>query len=262
MIEASFERCGRQAAVSAVYQYDTGQRLRMHGLPGPDELLERDELLSGEAVTVQVQFAYEGDSQTEPRLAEWDGTRGAWIAAIPDDYLTRSENVRVLVEVYYGADESSGRTKTMYEGVFRPISRPAAFGTVTQEQMEAWAAMEAEIELSLVSAQTAVQNAHDRAQRAQAAQTAALAAAEHANEAAETACSAAEALADTAQVLGDMTVRTVTLPAGSDATAALEGGVLTCGIPRGADGAKGDTGDTGPADIAFSFADGILTMTT
>ena len=262
MIEASFERCGRQAAVSGVYQYDTGQRLRMHGLPGPDELLDTDELLSGEAVTVQVQFAYEGDSQTEPRLAEWDEARGAWIAAIPDDYLTRSENVRVLVEVYYGADESSGRTKTMYEGVFKPISRPASFGTVTQEQLEAWASMEAEIDLTLAGAETAVQNAHDRAQSAQTAEMAALAAAEHADEAAETAHAEAETLADTAQMLGGMAVRTVTLPSGAEATATLEGHVLTYGIPRGADGAKGETGDTGPADIAFSFADGMLTITT
>ncbi len=261
MIEASFERCGRQAAVSGAYQYDTGQRLRMHGLPGPDELLDRDELLSGEAVTVQVQFAYEGDSQTEPRLAEWDEGRGAWIAAIPDDYLTRSENVRVYVEVYYGEDDTGGRTKTMYEGVFRPISRPASFGTVTQEQLEAWAAMEAEIELSLVSAQTAMQNAHDRAQSAQTAETAALAAAARADEAADTAQAAAETLADTVQMLGRMAVRTVRLPAGAEATATLEGGVLTYGIPRGADGAKGETGDTGPADITLSFSGGVLTIT-
>lgn len=262
MIDASFDRHSRSAAVSGIYQYDTGQRMRLRGLPSPEELLEKDALLSGEEVTVQAQFAYEGDSQTEPRLAEWDEARGAWIAAIPDDYLTRSENVRVLVEVYYGADESSGRTKTMYEGVFRPISRPASFGTVTQEQLEAWAAMEAEIELSLVSAQTAMQNAHDRAQSAQTAETAALAAAARADEAADTAQSAAETLEDTVQMLGRMAVRTVTLPAGAEATATLEGGVLTYGIPRGADGAKGETGDTGPADIAFSFADGVLEITT
>ena len=34
MIEASFERLAeRSAAVSGAYQYDTGQRLKMHGLP-------------------------------------------------------------------------------------------------------------------------------------------------------------------------------------------------------------------------------------
>ena len=53
MIEASFEQGrGRSAAVSGAYQYDTGQRLRLRGLPSPSELLERDALLSGEAATV------------------------------------------------------------------------------------------------------------------------------------------------------------------------------------------------------------------
>ena len=43
MIEASFEQGrGRSAAVSGAYQYDTGQRIRMHGLPGPEELARRD----------------------------------------------------------------------------------------------------------------------------------------------------------------------------------------------------------------------------
>ena len=43
MIEASFEQGrGRSAAVSGAYQYDTGQRIRMHGLPGPEELARRE----------------------------------------------------------------------------------------------------------------------------------------------------------------------------------------------------------------------------
>ena len=39
MIEANFEsRTHKNAAIAGVYQYDTGQRLRMRGLPTPDEL--------------------------------------------------------------------------------------------------------------------------------------------------------------------------------------------------------------------------------
>ena len=38
MIEANFEsRTHKNAAIAGVYQYDTGQRLRMRGLPTPDE---------------------------------------------------------------------------------------------------------------------------------------------------------------------------------------------------------------------------------
>lgn len=48
MIEANFEsRTHKNAAIAGVYQYDTGQRLRMRGLPTPDELAEMDDFLAG-----------------------------------------------------------------------------------------------------------------------------------------------------------------------------------------------------------------------
>lgn len=261
MIDAIFDRHSRSAAVSGVYQYDTGQRLRLRGLPSPDELLERDALLSGEEATVQAQFAYEGDSQTEPRLAAWDDDLQAWLVDIPDAYLTRSETVRVYVEVYYGADDNGGRTKTMYEGVFRPISRPASNDTATDDQLAAWETLAAEVDLVLSTSGQAQQNAVSQAERAIAAANAAQDSADSAREAAQNTRAAMDALAAMAGTLGGMTVRTVTLAAGEAATAALSGSELTLGIPRGADGPKGETGDTGPADITLSFSDGILTIT-
>ncbi len=261
MIDASFDRRSRSAAVSGIYQYDTGQRMRLRGLPSPEELLEKDALLSGEAVTVQAQFGYDGDSQTEPRLAAWDEDMQAWLVDIPDAYLTRSETVRVYVEVYYGADENGARTKTMYEGVFRPISRPASLGTATDDQLSAWETLAAEVDLVLSTAGPAQQNAVGQAESAIAAANAAAASAGHARESAAGTQDAAAALSATAGALGGMTVRTVTLAAGNAATAELSGNVLTLGIPRGADGPKGETGDTGPADITLSFADGVLEIT-
>lgn len=261
MIDASFDRHSRSAAVSGIYQYDTGQRMRLRGLPSPDEMLERDTLLSGEAVTVQAQFAYEGDSQTEPRLAAWDDELYAWLVDIPDAYMTRSETVRVFVEVYYGADENGGRTKTMYEGVFKPISRPASNDTATDDQLAAWSALAAEVDLVLSTAGPAQQNAVSQAESAISAGDAAQTAADNAQEAAQNTNAAKSALSAMAQALGGMTVRTQTLAAGSAATATLSGNVLTLGIPRGADGAKGETGDTGPADITLSFSGGVLTIT-
>lgn len=261
MIDAIFDRHSRSAAVSGVYQYDTGQRLRLRGLPSPDEMLERDTLLSGEAVTVQAQFGYEGDSQTEPRLAAWDDDLQAWLVDVPDAYLTRSETVRVYVEVYYGADENGARTKTMYEGVFRPISRPASNDTATDDQLSAWETLAAEVDLVLSTAGPAQQNAVSQAESAISAGDTAQTAAAHAREAAQEAKDAEDALAALGCTLGGMTVRTVTLAAGSTATAALAGNVLTVGVPRGADGAKGETGDTGPADITLSFSGGVLTIT-
>ena len=261
MIDASFDRHSRSAAVSGIYQYDTGQRMRLRGLPSPEELLEKDALLSGEAVTVQAQFAYEGDSQTEPRLAAWDDDLQAWLVDIPDAYMTRSETVRVYVEVYYGADENGARTKTMYEGVFRPISRPASNDTATDDQLSAWETLAAEVDLVLSTAGPAQQNAVSQAESAVAAANAAQDSADNAREAAQNTNAAKSALSAMAKTLGGMTVRTTSLAAGSSATAALSGNVLTVGVPRGADGAKGETGDTGPADITLSFSGGVLTIT-
>ena len=261
MIDASFDRHSRSAAVSGIYQYDTGQRMRLRGLPSPEELLEKDALLSGDAVTVQAQFAYEGDSQTEPRLAAWDEDMQAWLVDIPDAYLTRSETVRVFVEVYYGADENGARTKTMYEGVFKPISRPASLGTATDDQLAAWETLAAEVDLVLSPAGQAQQNAVSQAESAISAANTAQASADNAREAAWEAYGAEDALSAMAQALGGITVREETLAAGSAATATLSGSVLTLGIPRGADGPKGEPGDTGPADITLSFSGGVLTIT-
>ena len=111
MIEASFGT-SREAAIDGVYQYDTGQRLRLSGLPSPDELAEMDDLLSGDLVALQVHFSYLGDTQTEMRLARWDDDRWVWVVEIPEQYMTRHEEVHVYVYVSYGTDESGSRNKT------------------------------------------------------------------------------------------------------------------------------------------------------
>lgn len=261
MIEASFSRSSRMAAVSGVYQYDTGQRLRMHGLPSPDELLAGDDLLSGTGVTVQVHFSHEGDAQTEMRLAQWDDDRWCWVVDIPDEYLTRIDPVHVYVYVYHGETENSSRARTEYEGVFSPISRPVPNNVASEDMLEQWAELEAEVDLVLSTAGPAQQNAVSQAESAISAANTAQASADNAREAAWEAYGAEDALAALGRTLGGMTVRTVTLAAGSTATAALAGNVLTLGIPKGATGAKGDTGDTGPADITLSFSGGVLTIT-
>ena len=82
MLEASFDARSRNASISGAYQYDTGQRIRIRGLPSPDELLEADELLSGKSVTVQAQYGYDSDSQSEPREAVYDANEDAWISTV------------------------------------------------------------------------------------------------------------------------------------------------------------------------------------
>ena len=56
----------------------------------------------------------------------------------------------------------------------------------------------------------------------------------------------------------DIPVNVESIPTGS---LSLDLALGIGGVPRGADGPKGETGDTGPADITLSFSGGILTIT-
>lgn len=263
MIEASFDKSGeRSAAVSGAYQYDTGQRLRMHGLPSPKELAGKDEFLSGDMATMQVHFGLKGDSQTQARLALWDEESGCWLAMIPDEYLQTSQSVYAYIYVSYGLDEEgNGRTKTMYELVFRPISRPAPNNVATSEQWEAWAVKSSEMELIIDELNTAQEGALAAGESAQASAQTAQKAAAAAREAMREADAQEARLESVESIWEGMIVRTVSLPAGAQATASVQENTLTLGLPRGKDGEKGETGDTGPADILISISGGILTIT-
>lgn len=274
MIEASFDRMSRAAAISGAYQYDTGQRLRLSGLPSPDEFAQMDDLVSGSSVAVQVHYSHTGDSQSEMRLAQWDDWRGVWIAEIPDEYLTRSEPVNVHVYVYYGEKsedlmflnteaEVNARAQTMYEGVFTPKSRPAPGGSVTNEQLEAWAEYVENVDLALADAGSAVTLARGAA-------TAALAAAEEAEKTAKTTNAAAKNAEDAAAKLeaatskiGRARVSVIDLDPelAQDATVVLYHNTVTFGIVQGAKGEQGDAGKTGPTDITLAFSSGALTIT-
>lgn len=258
MLDASFDALrNRGASVSGAYQYDTGQRIRMHGLPSPDDLAERDEFLSGDIVAVQVQFAYKGDSQSEPRYARYDEEEDCWFAEIPDTYLTRAEPVFLYVYVMYGADEDQSRSKTMYTGSFTPIARPAPSTAVTPDQKNAWDALVGEVNLTLSEMGTAISGAN-------AAATGAKEAAEQARSAAQSASSAASAANAMTAKWETATASAETLQPGSEATVELaegEGGAkhFTIGVPKGE---KGDKGDTGPAGVTFRLEGTVLYIDT
>lgn len=261
MIEASFDRSSRMSAVSGVYQYDTGQRLRMHGLPSPDELLAGDDLLSGNVVTVQVHFGYEGDEQTEMRLAQWNENGWYWVVDIPDEYLIRIDPVHVFVYVYHGANSEGERARTEYEGVFSPISRPAPSGVASEDMLERWEDLEAEVDLVLSGADAAITNALLYAEQATAAAATIDPAVQDAKEAALDAKTEHQRLEEVERFWNSVSVQTVDLPAGADATVTLKGNVLTYGLPRGARGEIGDDGETGMSDLDLSFSDGVLSIT-
>jgi len=258
MILASFDAGrNREAAIVGAYQYDTGQRIRMHGLPAPEELAQMDELLGGEGVTVQAQYAYRGDSQSEPRLARYDEKNDCWEAEVPDSYLTRCESVFVYVYVMYGADEERSRSKTMYTGSFTPISRAAPGTEVTPDQRNAWDSLVAEVNLVLAKMNEAISGAN-------AAAAGAKEAAQEAGEAAQTALAAAADAQAMTQSWRGATAQAQTLDPGSDATVALEDGEdgmkrFLFGIPRGE---KGEKGDKGPAGVTFTLRGAELYIDT
>ncbi|MDO5378725.1 MAG: collagen-like protein [Clostridia bacterium] len=276
MIEASFDAGrARGASVSGAYQYDTGQRLRLHGLPTPKELLEMDELLSGETVTVQVQYSHKGDEQSEMRLARYDEEAGVWLADVPNAYLTRSAAVIVHVYVMYGVEDGLSRAKTCYEAAFTPVSRPAPSTMVTPEQVSSWDAMVEEVNLTLSEMNAAISEANASVEGARTAADGAQAAASGANAAAGSAQAAAQNASAMTGKLRNMRVTANTLSPGSSATAALsDDGTrfsLALGIPSGATGAtgpqgergpKGDKGDTGPAGVSFRLDGTTLYITT
>lgn len=258
MIEASFQPDrGRETAVSGAYQYDTGQRLRMTGLPSPQELAGRDDLLSGGEVTVQAQYSFKGDSQAEMRVAEYDEETAAWIADIPNAYLSRSAPVYVYVYVMYGAKDGLSRAKTCYEAVFTPIGRPAPSTQVTPEQGNAWDILVEEVNLTIAATKTAASGA---------------------NAAAEEAHAAIESARQTASKLDNLAATASTLPHGSEATASVTDQgwrkLLALGIPQGQPGAtgpkgdKGDKGDrgaqgpAGPAGVTFRLSGTTLYIDT
>lgn len=244
MIEASFDSLkSNKASATGAVQYDTGQRIRLRGLPSPEELAEKDDFLSGDVVTVQVQFAYEGDQQSEGRFATYDAWEEAWMADVPNAYLTRNRTVLFYVYVGYGADESTNRNETQYMGSYTPTSRPAPSDKVTQDQLNAWDVLVSEVNLAISNAAQAASNAN--------------------------------AAASNASGWGNATVSAKTLPAGSNATVSVTnaGGVknLEYGIPKGEKGDKGDKGDpgavgpagpTGPAGVTFRLEGTTLYIDT
>ena len=147
------------------------------------------------------------------------------------------------VYVGYGADGESARSKTMYTGTFKPTGRPAPGDQVTPDQINAWDALVAEVNLAISATNTATSNAN--------------------------------AAAAVANKWGNVTTSVETLPEGSAATFEVTetgtGKNMKVGVPRGAtvaqgpqgpQGIQGPMGPTGPAGVTFSMSGRTLIITT
>lgn len=257
MIDVIFNtEVSNTAAVSGAWQFDKGQKMRILGLMSPQDFLRAEGYDSDDLFTMQVQFAYVGDSQTQMRLALYDESLGVYTAEVPDEYLTRHKAVNVFIYASFGAEQV--QAETVYYAQFTPASRAAPQGTVTPEQIDSWNALVGEVNLAIQKTNAAASAANESAQASKDAQDTMIAS----YEAQQKKWTNAQATVST-------------LDPGSDATVSMtddgEKKVLQFGIPRGEKGDKGDKGDTGaagpqgpvgPAGVSFSLSGSILTITT
>ena len=256
MIEASFETGkSSKAAVCGAYQYDTGQRLRMYGLPTPDELAQKEGFLSGSTVAVQVQYGFLGDAQTETRLALYEAERKTWLAEIPDLYMTESVPVHVYVYVSYGRTKEASRSKTCYEAVFTPEGRPAPSSHVTPAQVNAWDALVREINLTLAAVNTAESGANAAATAADTARISA----EQAAVKAETAASSANAAAQTARDTANAAVQEANTSAAAANSAAKAAGEAAAAANGAAQTAETVAGKMDALQVEASTVSGNAT---
>jgi len=266
MIEASFGRNTRAASIAGAYQYDTGQRLVMHGLPTPQEFSAADDFLSGDLAAVEAHFSRPGDSQAQMRLAVWNQARGVWLCAVPDEMLERSEAVQVHVYVYHGEDGENVRGRTAYEGVFTPIARPAPLGVSTPEQEAEWAQKKIEIDLALAACRKAEQSALSAVDDTEKAARQAEGPAQDAHDAGGSAAVETGRLLALENAWRAAACSVTELAPGERATVALSypHGVVhfALGIPRGERGATGAPGEDGPTDVEFVMDGTTLVITT
>ena len=259
MIDAYFDtKADRQAAVSGVYQYDTGQRLRLRGLPSQreisgidnyiDTLYDEDGNLIPEeerVAMVEAHYSRPGDMQAETRLAIWDVDNQLWTVDVPDEYLTIAEPVYVYVTVYHGDEildgelkpsggaepaaedgeeekETRSRRRTVYEVVFTPIHRAAPSNVATDEQEQQWEGKKDDINEGLADAKAAEDRANKAAGDAKkviASLTSGTTATEEAEEAARIAQAALDAIEAADESWTNAEIIAVELAPGAKATA-------------------------------------------
>lgn len=126
MLTASFDTDrSSSAAIHGAVQYDTGQRLKLCGLPGPGEIGCEDERLAGNGETVQVQFA--AKKRAKNRLHCLPGRRGNVASAGKRANVEKRGTWRAGAGRPAGNSGGEGRTgRTGAAGRGRRIPRPDA----------------------------------------------------------------------------------------------------------------------------------------
>ena len=151
-------------------------------------------------------------------------------------------------------------SRRTYHGAFTPISRPSPNNVVTPDQLNAWDALVAEVNMTLAEMNTAISNANAAVANIEEI----VSDAKNSAQAAKSAANAASSAATLASKWGNATASANTLSPGSDATVSVTENAqgnkhITYGIPRGE---KGEKGDTGPAGVTFRLDGATLYIDT
>lgn len=160
--------------------------------------------------TVVLMAKRPNDTSAYPVAVEQDGATVTWIVSDTDTAVRGGGKC----ELFYYVGETLAKSVVYCTNIGRDI------GDTTEEPPDAY---ETWVETLTALGSETLQNAQDAAQ------------------------SASDAAASAAEITG-MTAQAETLPAGSEATASYSDGVLTLGIPRGADGSGG-------AGSTYTFTD-------
>ena len=219
--------CGGLSAVAEKrYMHDRGILLKISGLSLPE--------------TYKVIFSIAGSSTGEYQIGDADGVM------IPDHLFDEMADIEAYI--YIPVDESTAYTA--YKVTIPLIYEPEDGGAAPDpEQLDIIDQAIAKLNEAVTKTGQDVETADTAAQTA----TEAAGTAVQARDTAVDAKDDAEAARDRAEAalreLTDVTAEAITLPAGSEASAAYEAGHLTLGIPRGETGPAGSQGPQGPQGI-------------
>lgn len=177
MIDVTFN--GTDTVVSNVDQYDFGQRVRIHGLPSPQDFEEYDDFIPGQTeIILEVHYYLGTDSQAICYHAQWDEENDCWMVDSPDELLEQCEPIYMAVYVKFS---ELLRAKTYYHASFTPIHRASPSDRATQIQIKTWTELQEEINDAITEIDTAISNSNGQTALANAATESANNAAAYAN---------------------------------------------------------------------------------
>lgn len=159
MITVSFVD-GTQTITSEVSQYDFGQRVRLYGLPSPEDFEQYDDFIAGQTdILLEVHYYLNNDDQAICYLAQWNDDESCWEVDAPDELLEQCNPINMAIYVKFS---ELIRAKTYYRASFTPAHRASPSDRATQIQIKTWVEMQEEFDLIITRLGTAISHANQQ----------------------------------------------------------------------------------------------------